>query len=450
MGIVDRVLVRSHTRLGLSWSLPSSFPKTEIGLMTHDEFLEFRNPGHKHHPSDSYDFGLMDLNRDHSLGTWDLGHGSERVTLEKLPEGYRCTDGEGRIFAVIHDGVAYYDRPNMKKLIPTSVRDHRDARTDLEIRSYKQVKYVSEVAGLVSPIAKKNDADYPVVLQHLLVQGEPLTLRAEKQPEKDRGVTLAILNSEGLQIAQASNEWGATLLAVVREYRGKGLGKIIGSYWYEYNPSFTSGGFTHAGEENALALWRDRVHEFLARGWYTALVHEGKLTAERVKEILKDSGEHHHQTKPVVDEPPKVHATGDVLVYMDDDRIAFVVYDRAFLEEQDEKFIHGYGFFRDEERIGSFLFKIDYDRPFANLVTRVALQMAKDNRETIYDGEGYHDMIETDGIPGLVREGDYITVTQNLLPLKAMAVKEKHLRKQVDKYGQIETMLLEMGESKWS
>ena len=131
------------------------------------------------------------------------------------------------------------------------------------------------------------------------------------------------------------------------------------------------------------------------------------------------------------------------------DGITFVVYDRAFLTEQDERFIRGFGFFREEDRIGPYIYRIDYDRPFADLVTKVALQIARDNGEDLYDGEGYHDMLETDGIPGVVRQGDTLRVTRDILPVKAAAQKEKRLRKAVDPYGEKLSLLLEMAESKW-
>lgn len=100
--------------------------------------------------------------------------------------------------------------------------------------------------------------------------------------------------------------------------------------------------------------------------------------------------------------------------------------------------------------MGTFLYRIDYDRPFADLTTKVALQMARDNGERLYDGEGYHDLLELAGIPGVVRDGDYLEVTRDLLPLSTMAQKEKRLRRARDPYRETETLLLEMADAKWS
>lgn len=428
--------------------LPPVFPKTEIGLMTKDEFLKFRNPEEKHHGPDSYDFDLFTLNQDHASYVGQAGsHGSEMITVEKLSGGYLAKN-DGHVIAIYHGGVAYFDKPHWKSRVPTVVYDQQGKSVDLGVTSLKQVKYLSEVAPLISPIAKRNETEFPVILQHIIVKGEAMSVRAEKTPTEDKGITLAIFNADSLVVARASNEWGATLLTVAKEYRGMGLGKIIGKFWYEFNPSFESGGFTQGGEQNALALWRDRVHEFSARGWYTALVREGKLTFSRVKEILAGIGKRPEKEHAPKEEETKVKPTGEILVYSDGE-ITFVVYDRAFLEEQDERFIHGYGFFRDDEHVGVYLYTIDYDRPFAGLVTRVGLQMARDNGEDLYDGEGYHDLVEWKGIPGVVKDGDYLKVTQDLAPVKSMAAKERRLRKAEDPYEEKFNTLLEMAESKW-
>lgn len=436
----------ARARFGqLTTPLPMSFPETEIGLMTAEEFLHLRNPGNKSHPSDSYDTDIFKMNADNARQVVVVGYGKDRIVVEKMSRGYRLLDDDGKTVAIVHKGVAYYDNPRWKKRIPKGVADCGQT-VDLGFTDLKQVKYLSDVAPLVSPIAEDNVLSYPVVLQHTIVDGEPMTVRAETPPKTNAGTTLAIFNAQGLVVAMASNEWGATLLRVAQEYRGKGLGKLIGQYWYDLNPSFGSGGFTSAGRGNALALWQARVREFVARGWYSALVRQGRLTQRKVQQILADvsRGKPHARQAAA---PAPLKPTGDVLVYSDG--ITFVVYDRAFLTEQDERFIRGFGFFREEDRIGPYIYRIDYDRPFADLVTKVALQIARDNGEDLYDGEGYHDMLETDGIPGVVRQGDTLRVTRDILPVKAAAQKEKRLRKAVDPYGEKLSLLLEMAESKW-
>ena len=436
-----------YDRTGAATPLPISFPASEIGLMTLDEFLAFINPGRKHHPSDAYEVTLMRMNEDHGPLLGQVGNGSEAVTVQQRSEGYELSM-EDKLIGIVHNGVAYYDNPRMKKRIPRGVPGRgRDEYTDLGIESYRHVKYLSEVAPLVSPRAKKNEHDYPIILQRLIVKGEALTLRAEQQPALNKGTALAILNSRGLIVARGTNEWGATLLQVVQEYRGKGLGHILGRYWFDYNPDWQSGGFTQSGEAATIARWKERVREFGANGWYSQLVRDGKLTEARVREIWKDVGKRPPPKAPT--EPEGSKASGKTLVFADD--VTFVVYDAAFLEGPDEKFIHGYGFFRDNH-LGTYLYRIEYDRPYAKLVTHVALQMARDNGDTIYDGasDGISDLIEgVDSIPGVERDGDYLTVTRDLVPLKALAQVERLTRKRVDPYQEKYHQLLEMAEGKW-
>jgi len=437
----------SYDRRAATTPLPASFPESEIGLMTQDEFLKFKNPKNKHHPSDSYDTDLMKLNRDYPSFVGDLGHGGDEFSVSRFSRGLQVTH-DGEVVGVIHNGTLYYDNPSMKSRIPGSVfeRSGDQPRVDLGINRRKQVKYLSEVMPLISPTAKLNEQRFPVILQRIKVRGEYMTIRAEKKPEKNRQYTLAIFNSEGWVVAQASDEWGATLIMVAREYRSQGLGKILGRYWYEINPDSTSGGFTESGERNAIALWKERVREFSSRGWYTDLIKRGDLTYARVKEILKDVGQRPPPRKEVED--TSVKPTGDIRVLVDDD-ISFVVYDSAFLQEQDEKFIHGFGFFRDSHPVGTFLYRIEYDRPYAEFTTKVALQLARDQGEKIYVGEGYGDMVEWKGIPGIEREGDYLVSTRAFLPLRRLAAKERRLRKAVDPYDEIYYQLLEMADAKW-
>ena len=59
----------SYLRVASRWlnaattPLPSSFPKGEPGLLTSGEYLEFLNPGNKHHPGSAYDFDLVKMNQ---------------------------------------------------------------------------------------------------------------------------------------------------------------------------------------------------------------------------------------------------------------------------------------------------------------------------------------------------------------------------------------------------
>jgi len=156
---------------------------------------------------------------------------------------------------------------------------------------------------------------------------------------------------------------------------------------------------------------------------------------------MKDLGERPKRRKA---RPGK--AKPELLFYVEGP--TFVVYDARFLEEQDDKYIYGYGFFRDA-RVGTFLFTIDYDRKYRKLVTSVALQMARDAGDLIYDGEGYGDVLELSGLQDVERDGDYVRLTKDKMDLGLLSRFERRARSRVDRYGEILTLLLEMAESKW-
>lgn len=433
------------TKQAAAEPLPDSFDDDEIGLMTKEEFLEFRNPKSQHHSSEAYNFSVADLNKTYDTVITSISEGGSIYYLKKLNNKYKITNSDGDVVGVVEDNVAYYDNPKYKNLI--SKFSHKSDSGDFNIVSFQQVKYLSEL--LHREVMEKNQKEYPIILQRLLIDGEELTVRAESEPKINKGITLVILNEDGFRVAMAANEWGATLISVAKEYRGKGLGKILTKFWYKFNPLFQSGGFTPMGQENALAVWRDRVKEFSSLGWYSELIHQGRLTKEKVKEILTGAKEIvKRQGEPIEEIKP----SGDILIYLDNhkDAISFIVYDKMFLDHQDDKFIHGFGFFRDWPGIGTFIYRIEYDRPYADLTTRVALQLAKNSGEDLYDGEGYHDMIEINNIPGVVKEGDYIKINQDVLPsLKEMSDKERMLRRSKDKYNEILYSLVEMAENKW-
>ncbi len=274
-----------------------TFLESEIGLMTWKEYLKFRNPSEKFHPESAYNFSLSDLNKEYG-SVWRMGprgnsyhpsyNDSKKFIIEQCSFGYKVSN-QGKIIAVIHNGTAYYEDLKIKNDIPVRYYDdaNRDLKHDFGVTSFEQVENLSEIINSISKTGERNAEEYPVILQRIKVHEEPMIVRAEKPPKLNDGTTVVIMNAEGLIVAQAQNEWGATLLTVAKEYRGKGLGKIIGQFWYELNPSFKSGGFTISGQENALALWKSRVQEFISKGWYSDLIRQERLSKDRVKDIIK-------------------------------------------------------------------------------------------------------------------------------------------------------------------
>lgn len=419
------------------------FKDTEIGLMTREEFLAYRNPQNKFHGSTTFDTTVSDLNntlsnlalvrtRDNEFSVKQSDHGLV-LFLDENP------------VAVIHQGTLYHTPKSNPRDIPRGYPNRVNGDwIDFGIKGTKIVKYLTEALSLVNRVADKNLKEYPHILQRVLVKGKPFTIRSEAPPVEDNGKTIVAMNELGEVVAMASDEWGATLLRVADEYRGMGLGKIVGRFWYEWNPGYESGGFTQAGANNAVKLWESRVRDFLSNGWYTDLVRTGKLNPDRVREILSGLGD---RPKPDRSEPKNPEVKSQTLVYAEDE--AFVLYDAKFLQEPDEKYLHGYGFFRDSDPVGTFLYRIDYDPAYRKQTTLVALQMAKDSGYKLYIGPDYGDLVELDGIPQAEVEGNYVTLTKDVLPLKDLSRLEKAIRTKNDPYREISSQLLELSESKW-
>jgi hypothetical protein len=428
--------------------LPKSFPANETGLMTKEIFLKFRNPKDKHHPNESYDYTLVGLNP--SLypitNSFTIDGYKYRVLASPTSDG-KVIEQEDTPVAVISNGVIYYtSKIRLDQIKSRIIWEYTKGKSPEEIKKSKLVKYIGEYVPLVSKIADYNRKTYNHLLQNILIKGSPLQIRSEGTPTQDAGVAIAILNPLGEIVARATNEWGATLLTVAQEYRKLGLGQVIGRTWYELNPSFTSGGFTQSGERNAIRLWEDRVREFLSRGWYSELIRQKRLTTNQVKEILSGL----RGTKPVETplETPKPMNGDKTLLYAKDS--VFVVYKSEFLNDPDEKYILGYGFFRDNPHVGLFLYRIDYERSYQQQVNLIALQMAKDEGEKLYVGSGYGDTLELEGTPHVEQKDDYAWLTQDAIPIKSLAKLESKIRSVGDPYGERENMLLEIAETKWS
>jgi GNAT superfamily N-acetyltransferase len=414
------------------------------GLMTLDEYLEFRNPQHKHHDSAIWDYDIMRLNHALEVEFRYTDYGRNRSGLEYVIEkgdgGYVLSHEKVPV-AVLHNGTWYHSHKIRPNLLPHAYGLHPNIK-ELPADKTKLVKYVSEYVPLVSDISARNHRKYDHVLQHIIVKGEPLEIRSEGTRPR---ATLVIMNGKGEIVARATDEFGATLIAVVQEYRGKGLGPLLGKYWYDLNPTNISGGYTNEGRNNAIKMWEDRVREYMEYGWYSELVQQGKLTTQRVKEITKDL---RRRPPPKPEVKPEPRAKPTPLIYVDGP--TFVVYDSKWLDDPNRDYIYGYGFFRDSPGVGTFLYTIDYERPFQKLVTTVAMQMARDMGEKLYIGPEYTDVVELEGVPHLEVEGDYAFITQDVLPLSSAARLEKLTRRPKDPYGEKVALLLEDAESKWS
>ena len=433
----------------LSYTTPvPKLRKSDPGVMTRAEFLKYRNPQDKYHGSDSYTFTLKSMNKDYRMlhiGETFTGNGIRDTKLsvhESKGKGFMFKDPNEHhaLRAILHKGTLYYDQYLATNEIPEYYfnRDHKSV--DLSIKRKKKVKYISEYANLVYDVAERN-TEGTHLHQRIKIRGEPFEIRFSEEPVLGKGVSISVLNSSGEEVASVTDEWGATLVGVAKEYRGKGLGKIVTKLWYEWNPAHGSGGFTGAGQENAIRVWEDRVREFLSKGWYSELIKENTLTKEKVQDILSGLS-----TKVKFDTSVPVKTKDSPLVMIIDD-VAFCVYDEAFFEDPTEDNVYAHGFFRASGG-KTFLYSIDYDRKYRKLATYIALQMARDEGIQLYNGEGYSDILELEGLDNVEQNGDYVSLTKDMLPIAKLSRIEQAYRKPRDKYREMEVLIMEAAESK--
>lgn len=428
--------------------VPDRFEPSEAGLLTRDEYLDHINKNRTTHPSSAYDFTSFKMNEGfarHHVGTVTTRRGP--LSVYQSTTGMVLTDEDGRAVAVVRDGTLFHE-PRAFDVPDAYLSGPHKEHIPLGIERRKQVKYIADYVTLVDNLARRNADKYPVVLRRFVSGGEPVVIRAESQPVPNKGTNLAVLDSLGRVIAVAENEWGATLISVAREARGRGLGKVLARVWHDLNPGFDSGGMTPGGSNLMSAVWADRVREFMSNGWYSQLVRDGRITRARVDEIVADlpsRAPSETQVAPTAPDP----------VVMSDGSSFITIYDRAVLSDpslldDSDDYIYGHAFLRDDPHVGTYVFSIDYDRAFADMTTRAILQLARDNGDRLFDGDGYHDIMEgVDGIPGVQRDGDYIVVTRDVFPLRALSAKERTARKAVDPYGSVKVSIMESADAKW-
>lgn len=105
-------------------------------------------------------------------------------------------------------------------------------------------------------------------------------------PSRRYEYTIGVFTDDDGYIGGAQDEWGTMLIHVAREYRGFGLGPILGKIARGFEPGKKSGGFTRAGMNNFIRVHREMVRDYVASGMYSHLVKTGQITAERAKAII--------------------------------------------------------------------------------------------------------------------------------------------------------------------
>lgn len=425
------------------------------GLMTFPEYMKWQNDEGKWHPDSAYNESVETMNSApvESFRAYSNNRNQDEIVVLKSPTGFLIKrEDDKSILCVILGDVLYHTLKTPLSIIPNWYYPYYRGSNEsikLEYSSTRQVKYLDDYVSKFYGIAEYNREKLPILMQRIKVAGEPMEIRASDSNRLNGNPdAVYVLNKDGMKVAQASDEWGATLVMVAREYRNKGLGRILGSLWAKMHPNMLSGGYTTSGRHLAAGLWADRVREYAEKGWYTELVRAGKLTTSRVKEIISGlkginrakSGE----ANPSAEKPqPKI------LIYVDD--TAFVVYDAKFIADQDPDFILGQGFIRvaPDNEDADFFYALDFEPSFKKLVTTVAMQFMYDSKRPLYIESPPSDTMELDEVENLSIQDGYAQLTKPALNLKLAAQTEKRTRKPFDRYDEIRNGLLEAAQFKW-
>jgi len=457
-------------------ALASTIPIEDINF-DNIEFMNFRdalaiqNKEDKYHHSGIFNTNLDKLNSELSaslvrkqekLSLPSYGRSWDTFIITEFADGFEIKK-DYDIYAIIHDKNMYYDDDKFLG----KFRRYNHELINNYIENFIRVKYASKYKHLVFNIKKKNLSRFKNLIQNIIIKDDRFTIRSESNPRPDHGDTIVVMNDEGYIVGKASDEWGATLIRVVDEYRGLGLGPILKSYWSELNPSYVSGGFTSEGFRNFKKHWVDRVSNALSSGIYSEAIKRNILSKEIVQSIIYNyesfGGKVQNKMISSVDIESKKNTNNsnkDDLIYYQPSGNMFIIYDKLFIKDNDPKYIYAYGFIQSSEHVGNFIYKIEYSNNYSEKAERIMLQVAKNiGIEYLYNDEGYSDYISLSNIPEVTntkieknnKSLYYIKINKDTYPsLSSDGSLEKKIRDMAGKYEsyEIETNLVEMAESK--
>lgn len=259
-------------------------------LMTQREYYQLANPHGKTHSERSYDVGVNDLNRyDIDMGDYNL---INQVTINNIV--FRIMVKREKHRYAMHGPDGEYIRINGELLFYSD-----DQIEQLGMKPYSYV--ISAFDGTT-------------------------------------------------RVAAVQDEWGAMLIRVAREYRNFGLGTLLGKLARTFEPDKSSGGFTPSGSKNFSRVHAEFVRDALKSGLYSDLVRSGKITTQRVKEIISSIGS---RIKKISLPPPKP------MLYADGHG-AFILYDGNLKEALEnnqsdyliDRMIWGYVYVMPDDRNG--------------------------------------------------------------------------------------------------
>lgn len=263
-------------------------------------------------------------------------------------------------------------------------------------------------------------------------------------------------DNKWVYVGGSQDEWGCMLIRVADEFRGFGLGPIIGKMARELEPDKTSGGFTPDGEYNFRKVHRAFVKEYLRNGMYSHLVKTGVISTDRVREIVASA-------KGTDSKKPAINLSSndpvDWMLYVGDGD--FIIYDRKFKDiYQDqsrewfaEKMLIGMIYVSADAKYGRIkVFGGNTEKVKRYLMT-LALIYAKHCGVPLVVEEDDLPYVENADIGPLDNTAGYRSALAvyngQAIDLTPLGNKERKYRSDFDRYDEFKHRMMEDSYSKW-
>jgi len=262
--------------------------------------------------------------------------------------------------------------------------------------------------------------------------------------------SFAIFNDQKKAIGVAQFEFGATLISVVKEYKGWGFAKILMDIWEKTYPGNDSGGFTSEGFAFTRKYHAEKVREYLASGFYSFLIRSGQISKEKVKEILSELPEKSKKKK--IEYDLDFNKPEDLLLmrYADTD---YILYNKKAYDFYQTDLEEKFDFLKD--RIIKAHFRVFYYDHGSDVLSRIQFFE--------YDNEDYKNIMQSALMYEVVKHDldlkqdevykkAFDGINKNKLivdKIPQMINKEKSYRRKNDEYQEIEDRIVEMAYSKY-
>lgn len=282
-------------------------------------------------------------------------------------------------------------------------------------------------------------------------------IRYTKEQLKELGYepyryNFAIFNEAGQCVATFGDEWGAVLIVVAREYRGYGLGPLIGKIGRSKYPYKDSGGFTSGGKLNATRIHREFVASAAQQGFYNREVRSGRMSAERAKEIINSI-----TARPVTKDDDSMSRDKSKWMFFSPDDATLAVYSQNLVDYLERDY--EYDGHMADKAIKGYVHAIDR----GNRITLIGGASDDDilNLMVYHMANKFPDLTLSSDFPvdrlkdvelenmGVRYNDEYRVISAPNIDLTPLTIKEKKWRKSFDRYDEFLHMMWDKAHSQF-